>query len=563
MPDAGAERSPLSAAAATDTGLRRENNEDRYLCDPGRGLFIVIDGVGGQAAGERAAEAALRMLRTRLERETGTPHDRIREAITLANNEVLRLARSEPEWTGMACVLTVALVRDGRLVVGHVGDTRLYVFRNGRVQKATHDHSPIGEREDRGELGELDAMRHPRRNEIYRDVGSELHNPTDDRFIEIRDLPFDDDSAILLCSDGLSDLVRSDAVADIVYRQSEDPERVVRSLIQAANEAGGKDNITAVFAAGSLFADPARRQRGVGHEPSPPVDEWEAAADGRQNRPWLRRVHLPGSGATIAALAIGCALGVGLAYLALTHIDGVSEWALDASRPRAWSRTWDVGFEAGAEFATIGEALACARPGDTIRVGPGEYRAPLTLRAGITIVSATRHEAIIRPAFGAPPSAAVRVPAGADGRLVGFRISGDADHPLGVGVRIGRNHAQIDDVEVSGALQAGIVVEQGSWAVVRASYVHDNLGPGIVVHGSAAPQLLHNVITANGRGGGQGGAAIELGDAANALLFGNIVVGNGEDQVAGLPASRRGEIARDNIVGLPPVAPKRPAGQLR
>jgi hypothetical protein len=272
---------------------------------------------------------------------------------------------------------------------------------------------------------------------------------------------------------------------------------------------------------------------------------------------------VPRGGLTAAALAIGCAFGVGLAYLALTRIDGVSEWALDANRPEAWSRTWSVGFEPDADFPTIGDAVSRAKPGDTIRVGPGEYRAPLTLRAGVTVVSTTRHGAIIRPAFGAQPSAAVRAPEGADGTLVGFRISGDADHPLGVGILIGRNQARFDDVEVSGALQAGIVVEPGSRAVVRGSYVHDNPGAAIVVHGGGAPQLLHNVITANGRGGGKGVAAIELRDAANALLFGNIVVNNGEDEVAGLPASRRGEIARDNIVGLAPAPPKRAVGQVR
>ena len=145
MPSPVTTRTLLAAAAATDPGRRRENNEDRYHCDPARGVFIVIDGVGGQAAGERAADTALAMLRARLERETGRPAERIREAITLANNEVHRLSLSEPSWHGMACVLTVAIVRDGRLTVGHVGDTRLYEFREGGVRKLTHDHSPVGE----------------------------------------------------------------------------------------------------------------------------------------------------------------------------------------------------------------------------------------------------------------------------------------------------------------------------------------------------------------------------------------------------------------------------------
>jgi len=563
MASTDGDRAPLSAAAASDTGLRRESNEDRYYCDPARGLFAVIDGVGGHAAGERAAEAALRMLRTRLERETGAAEERLREAITLANNEVFRLAQAEPDWSGMACVVTAALVRDGRLAVGHVGDTRLYVFRDGRVRKVTHDHSPIGEREDRGELDEQDAMRHPRRNEIYRDVGGEPRNPSDEEFIEILDLPFEDDSAILLCTDGLSDLVASATVSGIVYDHADDPEQVVRLLIQAANDKGGKDNVTAVFAAGPRFADAARRHAGIDRQPSPPVDGWQSAPGNRQNRPRRRRVSIPGWAVATAALALGCAIGLGLGFLALTRVDGVAGWALEESRPDRWSRKWTVGYEPGAEFSTIDDAMARARPGDTISVGPGEYRAPLEMRPGIAVVSEKPHEAVLRPAPGTRPPAAVVFPAGAtgagtDAKLVGFRISGDADHPIDVGIVLEAGVGEVDDVEVSGAAKAGVVLQFGSRALVRGSYIHDNAGIGIVVGSGAAPQLRHNVVTANGKLGAKPLPGIELHEGAAPVLFGNIAIGNGDDQVAGLPPARRADVARDNIVGAPPTPPKRP-----
>src|SRR6185295_7202123 len=103
----------LIAAGQTDPGRQRTVNEDRFHCDAARGLFIVIDGVGGQAAGGKAADVALSILRKRLERETGAASERVREAITLANNEIYRLARTRPQWNGMACVLTVALVDHG------------------------------------------------------------------------------------------------------------------------------------------------------------------------------------------------------------------------------------------------------------------------------------------------------------------------------------------------------------------------------------------------------------------------------------------------------------------
>src|SRR5262245_2652984 len=129
----------LIAAGQTDSGRQREVNEDRFYCDAARGLFIVIDGVGGQAAGGKAADVALSTLRKRLERETEPVAERVRRAITSANNEIYRVARTRPEFNGMACVLTVAVVGDGRVTIGHVGDTRLYKLRNHGIEKITRD----------------------------------------------------------------------------------------------------------------------------------------------------------------------------------------------------------------------------------------------------------------------------------------------------------------------------------------------------------------------------------------------------------------------------------------
>src|SRR5262245_43254931 len=125
----------LIAAGQTDPGRQRTVNEDRFLCDPARGLFIVIDGVGGQAAGGKAADVARSTLRKRLDRETGPSSARVREAITNANNEIYRLAAARPQWNGMACVLTVAVVDHGKATIGHVGDTRLYKLRDDRIEK--------------------------------------------------------------------------------------------------------------------------------------------------------------------------------------------------------------------------------------------------------------------------------------------------------------------------------------------------------------------------------------------------------------------------------------------
>src|SRR3954465_11810327 len=255
----------LRAAAGTDAGLQRDVNQDRIHLDLARGVFLVVDGVGGHAAGGRAADIALTTVRSRLERETGSIVDRVREAIAIANNAIHSAAVLRPEWNGMACVLTLVVVDDTRAVVGHVGDTRLYKLGADRIDKITRDPSPVGEREDSSELSELEAMHHPRRNEVYRDVGSDPHQPDDPDFIDACEIAFEPDAALLLCSDGLTDLVNSSSLHDIVRRFAGQPDEVVKELIEAANAAGGKDNISVVYVEGERFA---------------PSDDWETRAGG-------------------------------------------------------------------------------------------------------------------------------------------------------------------------------------------------------------------------------------------------------------------------------------------
>src|SRR3984885_1415576 len=247
-------RTKFRCAGDSHPGMVRQNNEDRFHFDPDRGIFLVIDGVGGHAAGEKAADIAMERVRARLERQTGSAEERIREAITVANNEILRLAGANPEWQGMACVLTVAVVDNGTATIGHVGDSRLYKIRRGEIRKCTHDHSPVGEREDNREISEAEAMRHPRRNEVYRDVGSEEHEPDDADFIEVLRIPFEPDSALLLCSDGLSDQVTSGEILRTVTANAGHPYGAVHELIDAANREGGKDNVTVLVVEGEQFA---------------------------------------------------------------------------------------------------------------------------------------------------------------------------------------------------------------------------------------------------------------------------------------------------------------------
>ena len=322
----------LRCAGASHTGVIRQNNEDAFYMDAERGIFAVVDGLGGQAAGEQAAEIAVARLRARLERQTGTAEQRLREAITMANNEILRTAREHPEWHGMACVLTAVVLENGSAVVGHVGDSRLYHIRGGEIRKITHDHSPVGEREDSQELSEAEAMRHPRRNEVFRDVGSEEHAPGDSDFIEIQRIAFEPDAALILCSDGLSDQVASAEIREAVERHAGDPEAAVEELIEAANRAGGKDNVTVVVVEGERFA---------AHSPAPAPERAASLFSGRP-----------------ALFLYGLLLAAAAAWLSRVW------WTPPAVivQPRVLA----VG--SGARFGSIAAALAQARRGDTVEV---------------------------------------------------------------------------------------------------------------------------------------------------------------------------------------------------
>lgn len=239
-------------AAVSDTGLLRDHNEDRYWVDAERGVFLVVDGVGGQAAGELAAETAVKAIRETIFDE-GPAEDRVRRAIAHANNRIFELAQQDDGRKGMACVMTLAVVDGQEVTIGHVGDSRLYLVWNGSIRKVTSDHSPVGEDEEAGQLTEVEAMLDPRRHEVFRDVGSRWRSPGDAEFIEIRQCRMRPDAAMLLCSDGLTDQLTAAQVRQIVEGYAGDSAHVARALVEAANAAGGRDNITALVVAGPEF----------------------------------------------------------------------------------------------------------------------------------------------------------------------------------------------------------------------------------------------------------------------------------------------------------------------
>src|ERR1019366_8225086 len=358
-------------------------------------------------------------------------------------------------------------------VVGHVGDSRLYQVRHGEIRKITHDHSPVGGREDNGELSEADAMRHPRRNEVFRDVGSEEHTPGDADFIEVQSFGFDAESALVLCSDGLSDQVPSAQIRSAVERNAGNPEVAVRELIALANGAGGKDNVTVLVVEGEQFSAPV-----------------VALAAQAARSPWLSRAALFVAGFVAAA-------GLGWMTRAMWQPAPV----VVVPRPILVP-------------TTIAAAMAQARPGDTVEVPEGQYREQVRLTDGVTLRARVPREPKLRAApMSNGPAVIAEGVKGA--RLSGFRILADPGMPISTGILLRDSVVGIDDVEVKGA-GIGIEIRGSTSPVLRANAIRDCLGEGVLILGPGAPWLSHNLIQANK------GAGVAARDGAQPSLLANI-----------------------------------------
>jgi len=546
----------LTAAGGTDPGLQREVNEDRFHVDVARGLFLLIDGIGGQAAGGKAADVALTMLRTRLERETGPTADRVREAITIANNEIHRVASLRPEWTGMACVLTVALVREHIATIGHVGDTRLYKLRDDGIEKVTRDHSPVGEREDSDEISEIEAMRHPRRNEVYRDVGAEPHAPADPDFIDLLEIPFEPDAALLLCSDGLTDLVESATINHVVTELAGRPDEVVNALIDAANDAGGKDNVTVVYVEGELFAASRARSR-------------VAAAAARETSRGFGSARHPATldvqesdtppreGLTTSQWVVRTAL---VALLAIATTAALLRWgpSWPVPAPVAVEPLGSTSSTSGVVVVrpteSIADALGRAQPGSQVVVEPGEYRERLVLKDGVRVISRIPRGAAIRlPGAASEADPAVVATGVSNAEFVGFRIIGDAATPLGTGILVKGSHVSIVDVEITGALTVAIDLDEMAGGGLTGSHIHDNPGPALTIRSGASPRIAHNVFARNGLSERARASLIIEGDA-EPLIVGNVFQGITPRVFQALGDAARLSIMRENWFPNSPVS---------
>jgi PPM family protein phosphatase len=267
----------LEPFGATDAGKVRSNNEDALLVGEGKDetLFAVADGIGGFEAGEVASRIAVDVLK---ELEPGASFE---AAIREANRRILAVGRGDERLSGMGT--TIVAVRFGGTreepvaEIAHVGDSRAYLLRGGEMQPVTEDHSLVAELVRSGDLTRAQAAEHPQKNLITRALGADEEVEVDTVV-----LPVEEGDRLLLCSDGLTDMVPETRVAEILAESPDDPEKPARALVSAALDAGGSDNVTVVVVdvrredappeehSGDTREMPAVARSGDGAPPDPP-----------------------------------------------------------------------------------------------------------------------------------------------------------------------------------------------------------------------------------------------------------------------------------------------------
>jgi PPM family protein phosphatase len=229
----------VDSAGSTDAGRKRRRNEDAFVRDPP--LFAVADGMGGAQAGEVASRLAAAAFREFHEADELDPEERLVAIIQEANRRIFERARSDAEASGMGTTITAALVSGSGVAVGHVGDSRAYRLREGRLEQLTEDHSLVADLVRSGRLTPEEADTHPQRSVITRALGTDREVDVDTFTVEAA--PGD---VFLLCSDGLTTMVDDEEVSQTVA-SADTLDQAAKGLVKAANRAGGEDNITVVL----------------------------------------------------------------------------------------------------------------------------------------------------------------------------------------------------------------------------------------------------------------------------------------------------------------------------
>ena len=240
----------MASFGKTDTGIKRDSNQDSiFMCDsqvgPLPNLYIVADGMGGHAAGDFASQYAIRLVVDFVKKSTiENPISLLKRAFVYASNVVYKEAEKDKYKNGMGTTMVAAVIIGNELYIANIGDSRLYVIGN-EVKQITMDHSLVEELIRNGQLDRKKGRNHPEKNIITRAMGSR-----DEAMPDFFQITIDENDKVLLCSDGLSNMVEDDEIMDIVC-ENDDLERIVDSLISRANYYGGNDNISVIVISAS------------------------------------------------------------------------------------------------------------------------------------------------------------------------------------------------------------------------------------------------------------------------------------------------------------------------
>jgi protein phosphatase len=266
-------------AGMSDTGRKRRQNEDAFVCEPP--LFAIADGMGGAQAGEVASRLAAAVFEEGADAIRG--EEGVATVVRAANARIFERAVHDPAVAGMGTTATVAVVdeRAATVTFAHVGDSRAYLYRNRVLEQLTTDHSLVGELVRSGRLTEDEAAVHPHRSVITRALGTDAEVEVDTLTLEVA--PGD---LVLLCSDGLSAMVRDEEIVRVLESTDGAPRAAAEALVSAANEAGGEDNVTVVLF--ELVSEPA---------PSPEAtDAPDTSSDAEPDEVTLEDVRRHGAG---------------------------------------------------------------------------------------------------------------------------------------------------------------------------------------------------------------------------------------------------------------------------
>lgn len=239
----------MESYGITDVGIRREVNQDYIYCNDNTigllpNLYIVADGMGGHKAGDFASRFSVTVFEKEIrEQKARTIIGSMEGAVRQANELLLREAAAQSEYEGMGTTLVAGTITDKRLFVVNIGDSRLYIIREtGQIRQITQDHSLVEEKILRGELDRRDAKYHPQKNVITRAIGATEQVLPDFFEVELEGISY-----VVLCSDGLTNMVEDNTIRDIVLNSDGNVKEKAKQLVAIANENGGKDNISVIL----------------------------------------------------------------------------------------------------------------------------------------------------------------------------------------------------------------------------------------------------------------------------------------------------------------------------